>query len=391
MERTKRWIKNNLLFFVSIIILFLSILFSVFMFYNFRIQANDFNTRVAHIYLGNDESQYESLLENAYTEFSEEAEYIVVYQNKEYIIDLSYYDIATDEILDVLVENQNNHAYFNVTNQAELVDELENVFGQTIIDQLSINSFINAIANQLSVFNYFVTFNLENYFSDSYKDAVLINKSYLVSDNDILDELPSELIIDIQGEAVFSILDFFESHNFSNKTLSYLASIIFDLTLESHFKHYQFYQPTTNPIWLEFDVPIRILKNNGFDFKFDNDYRQSYSIEIFISGSSLEANLVGSPYIKGFDISEVPVVVPYDTIYEDDPTLTDSAYIVSDDENETIYQDILTTGQPGEIIRYIRTITNSDNSQTTYEIYFTETQESISEVIAQNIVEKAGD
>jgi hypothetical protein len=390
MEKTKRWIKNNLLFFVSIIILMLSIIFSAVMFYNFRIQANDFNTRVSHIYLGNDDSQYESILENAYNDFSEQAEYEVVYQNHSYTIDLSHFEIATDDIIEVLVLNQNNHAYFDVSNEIELINNLENVFGENIVNQLSTNLFINAIANQLSVFNYFVIFNLENYFIDSYQDSILNSENYLVSDNDIVNELPAELTINIQGNSTFSILDALNEYDFSNKTLSYLSSLILDLTLESHFQHYMFYEPETDPSWLETDVAVQVLKNNDFDFVFNNTYSQNYLIEFVLSGTTLEASLIGSPYINSFELTKTSITVTYDTIYEADLTLTDPVYMVSDDANQTVYEKVVTPGVDGEIVRYIRTVTYQDNTQMTYEIFHTETQESTDEVILQNIVVKVG-
>ncbi|QWB99740.1 G5 domain-containing protein [Mycoplasmatota bacterium] len=391
MEKTKRWIKSNLLFFISIVTLMISIIFSALIFYNFRIQASDFNTRVAHIYLGNDDSQYESILLNAYDDFSKEAEYTIIYQNHSFAIDLSYFEIATDEIIEVLVINQNNHAYFNISNEDALIADLTAVFGEDIVNQLSTNFLFNAISNQLSVFNYYVTFNLDNYFSESYRESHLIEKSYDISDENILNELPQEMIVDITGNSTFSLLEAFSEYQLSNDALSYLASAILDLSLESHFKYYQFYEANTTPTWLETDIAVQILENNHFDLVFTNIYCHDYRIQISIDDSTLNIVLIGSPYINNFELTKETIIVPYTSIYEEDLTLTDPLYQVKDDETETIYEKVETPGENGQVIQYIRTITYSDDTQSTYEIFLTQISEPINQVILQNIIEKAGD
>jgi len=117
MEITKKWIKNNLLFFISLIVLIISVTFSITIIASPQTSAGAESTRVAHIYLGDNTNGYSSILNDATNDFKTKATYEINYQNNTTAFDLSLVRLNLNETLSQIKPNTNNLAFFELIKQ----------------------------------------------------------------------------------------------------------------------------------------------------------------------------------------------------------------------------------------------------------------------------------
>lgn len=391
MEKTKRWIKNNLIFFISLIILFFSIIFSVIILTEFKIQSNLESTRVGHIYLGSEKNDYESRLNTSITEFLAEADYKIDYQDESYDLDFSYFDFSTENTIENINNNSNNLAYFSVIDINDFETHLISIFSDEVVNAINLNELVSDIEIQLGKLDYFSVFSLTNYFDETNANSIILDKTYSISNQTITNDLSQIEEIVINPLKQFSLLDKLSVYNINNESLSFLASIMQDLTLETHFDNFIFQSYNTFPNWANETMNVRILKTNNFDFSFYNGFNQEYKFIIdVIDSSTIKLKLQGMPYTFTYTIEEITTAIPYNTIIVDDPDLDDITYKIDETDTEIIYQKLLQSGVDGTLYTYVRTITYSDSSTETTVLFYIKFS-AIPEIISENIIAKAGD
>ncbi len=387
--KTKRWIKNNLIFFISLIILLISIIFSIVILSEFRIQSNLESTRVGHIYLGNQDNDYENRLDQTISEFISEAEYQINYQNISYELDFSQFEFLSEETIDNISKDNNNLAYFSVIDTNDFETSLKDNFSAEVINSINLNNLISDIENNLGKLDYFSSFSLTDYFSEI--EAIILEKTYSTTNQTIINQLSQIDEIEINSLEQFSLLSNLSDYNISNESLSFLASMMQDLTLESHFTNYVFQPYYHMPNWANESMNVKILKANDFDFSFYNNFNQNYKFVIeTIDSNTIKLMLQGMPYVNSYDIEEIVKSIPYDTIIIDDPTLDDITYKVDETDTEIIYQKLLENGLNGSLHKFVRTITKSDSSTETIILFYIKFSPT-TEIISENIITKAGD
>ncbi|MDR4968752.1 MAG: hypothetical protein RG740_03970, partial [Acholeplasmataceae bacterium] len=136
MKRVTSFFKRNLYFMVSVFAVFLAIVFSIVIMSIFDLSKDVEKTSVGFIYLGNYEpNQYETILSQRIQQWKNTADYKIIYQNNEYIIDITWFDFEIDETINQISVNQNNRAFFSLstTNDLALKTELENTFTTSIV------------------------------------------------------------------------------------------------------------------------------------------------------------------------------------------------------------------------------------------------------------------
>ncbi|MFW5889273.1 MAG: hypothetical protein ACOCUD_02710 [Bacillota bacterium] len=391
MEKTKRWIKNNLIFFISLIILFLSVVFSAIILTEYKIQSDLESTRVGHIYLGSDKSNYENRLNNEISQFLSEADYEIKYQNETYNLDFAFFEFSEQATINNITKNTNNIAYFNLTDSNNFEINLRNVFGNSVINSINFDELVSDILSQLGKLDYYNVFSLTNYFTETSINTIILEETYPISNQNIVNDLSLISDITIKPLEQFSLLNEVSEYNISNESLSFLASMIQDLTLETHFNNYIFQSYNILPSWANETMNIKILKTNNFDFSFYNSFDQEYKFIIeIIDSTTIKLKLEGMPYVYTYTIEETTTSIPYDTIYIDDPDLEDITYKVNETDTEITYQKLLESGSNGSLHTFVRTITYNDDSTESIILYYIKFA-STPEIIAENIVTKAGD
>ncbi len=391
MDKLKRWIRNNLLFFISLVLLGGSLVFTTVILIEFRITSQLESTSVGHIYLGNVKSSYDSILNQEILDFYLEAEYKISYQKHELEIDLDYFEFDMEETKNNITVNQNNLAYFSLStnNLSELENDILSTFGADVYDNLDLTMIVDAISNSLSSLELFIEFDLSDFFLDTIQSSVLISKTYNLSNQTMLNNVATLTPFTVEGTSNFSLLDNTADYGFDNETLSFIASAVFNLLLESHFDNFIFHQYDQLPSWASSGMNVKILRVNEFDLQFFNNFHNDYQITFTVQNSNVTVNLIGLPYADDYAIGTLNTVIPYNTIYVEDSSLDDIAYKVSETDTEIVYQKLLEPGVDGEIKTYLRTITLS-TGDTIVKTIFYEKIDSVPEIISENIVEKVG-
>jgi hypothetical protein len=193
----------------------------------------------------------------------------------------------------------------------------------------------------------------------------------------------------VESTSNFSLLDSTSDYGFDNETLSFIASAMINLLLESHFDNFIFHQYDQLPSWASSGMNVKILRVNEFDLQFSNSFQNNYQITFTVENSNVTVELLGLPYADDYAIGTLNTVIPYNTIYVEDSSLDDIAYKVSETDTDIVYQKLLEPGVDGEIKTFQRTITLS-TGETIVKTIFYEKIESIPEIISENIVEKVG-
>lgn len=391
MDKLKRWIRNNLLFFISLVLLGGSLVFTTVILIEFRVTSQLESTRVGHIYLGNSKNAYESILYQEISDFYLEAEYLMSYQGHELEIDLDYFDFDMAETKNNITANENNLAYFSLSanNLSELESDILSTFGSNVYDNLDLAMIVNSISSSLSSLELFNEFDLSDFFLDTIQSSVLISKTYNLSDQTLLNNMATMTPLIVESTSNFSLLDSTTDYGFDNETLSFIASAILNLLLESHFNNFIFHQYAQLPSWASSGMNVKILRVNEFDLQFFNSFQNDYQITFTVENSNVTVELIGLPYADDYAIGTLNTVIPYNTIYVEDSSLDDIAYKVSESDTEIVYQKLLEPGVDGEIKTYLRTITLS-TGETIVKTIFYEKIDSIPEIISENIVEKVG-
>jgi hypothetical protein len=383
MGKTKIWIKNNMLFFISIITLIISIGLSINFISINRATSEGDETRLAHIYLGSDDNRYSSIISSSINQYKTNAKYELTYQGQSYEFDFDLAVFSLNETLDSINVGNNNLAFFTI-DKTDLENDLVNIFGSNFISLVNMDALIQDLESNLSTLKYFKEINLYDYINENSLSMVLGQVNFSNVQVDILSQIDDGLIFNIDANKAFSILEKTVEMDFSKETYDFMSQAILNVSLESPFSHYQFM--TEN----QADLEILISENNGLDFSFFNPYNLEFQLSFSKNGSNIQVQLIGPPLINTYTSEVRTIDLPYETIYENDSTLLDPIYMIEDTDTYTTYQKIDISGEDGELKQIIRHI-ETPSGETSTEILYYHRVQATNQIILENTVQKEGD
>jgi hypothetical protein len=272
-----------------------------------------------------------------------------------------------------------------------LEDDLLTSYGISVFNSIDIDKLLGHIQNNLSILKHYHEIDLANYIKDTHLNQTLNYINHELITSSIRNDLAILDPITIESSSYFSLLDELSIYDFDNETLSYIASAILNLAIESHFSGFIFNQFDNLPNWSFPGINVRILSATGFDLSFYNPYSLEYAIEFELKANNeVEVRLLGLPYINSYEFNMVNLAVSYNTTYIEDDSLIDEIYKVLESETEIIYQKTLVNGVDDTIIRYER-ITSSPNALEESTILFFQRVKGVTEVISENVVPKGSE
>jgi hypothetical protein len=340
-------------------------------------------TRLAHIYLGSDDSRYSSIISTSINQYKTNAKYELAYQEQSFEFDFDLAVFQLNETLDSINVGKNNLAFFTI-DKTDLENDLVDIFGSNFISLVNMDALIQDLESNLSTLKYFKEINLYDYIYEPSQSMVLGQISFSNVQIDVLAQIDDGLIFNIEANEVFSILEKTVEMDLSKETYDFMSQAILNVSLESPFSHYQFM--TEN----QADFQILISENNGLDFSFYNPYNLEFQLIFSKNGSDIQVQLIGPPLINTYTSEVRAIDLPYETIYENDSTLLDPIYMIEDTDTYTTYQKIDISGEDGELKQMIRHI-ETPSGETRTEILYYHRVQATNQIILENTVQKEGD
>ena len=399
MKRIAFYFKHNIYFMISLITLFLSVMFAIVMLIALDLGERVKETSVGFIYLGSySEDQYENVLTSKVTQWQAAADFELIYQGYEIDIDLTIFDFNANQTVNNIETNKNNNAHFSLSaeNETLLMTHFEDSLTPTIYQAFDTESFLEDVLADMSSLKNRKVYQLKSYLSESLNVSVIqtttIDQIDLADVNQISETVES---LEILGTSRFSILNTLGSNpDLDNNQLSIIASALQKLTLNTHFEGYVYSSHLVLPVWAEPGMNVRVLKVNQFDFSFYNRLSDTFTIDIEkVSDDSLSFTLKGYPYMTSYASSvDESVVIPFNTLYIENASINETTpgVIITETDTEFIYELIITPGVTGKVISYFKTITPLHGSSTTVKVY-DEQYVASPETREQNIVLKDGE
>lgn len=396
MKHFLKYLKTNLYFVISLLMLTASMGVAVFILIEFDLGRRVDQTTVGFIYLGSYESsEYDNILDQRVTQWQAQADFKISYQQYEYPIDISLYELDLEETIDRIKLDQNNKAYFNISesNQQLIASGIETHFTSLLIDGFDHERFMTDLNSEMQTLINRKVFYLVDYLDVSLASYEIGSYQLTGLDPLLVNEVTEVESFTILKNARFSLLNTLGETSLENEALSLIASLLQEVTRDSHFEGFIFDPFTVLPSWATPGVNARILKVNGYDFTFYNRFDLDYTVEIEkINDTTVSLSLIGYPYRSSYaSTSEVEIIVAFQTIYVENLTLTDTTpgVVVTENDTEFIYELEVTPGVDGEVIFYYRTITPLGGVPQTVKLY-DEAFLPQSRIIEQHIVPKEG-
>ncbi|PKK93563.1 MAG: hypothetical protein CVV61_04050 [Tenericutes bacterium HGW-Tenericutes-6] len=396
MKHFLKYLKTNLYFVLSLFILTASIGVAVFILVEFDLGRRVDQTTVGFIYLGSYEpSEYDGILNQRITQWQDQADFKISYQQYEYSIDINLYELDLEKTVDQIKLDQNNLAYFNISdeNKALILSDIETHFTSLLIDDFDIDRFMTDLNNEMQTLINRKIFYLVDYLDESLKDYVIGSYQLSGLSSTLVNQVSSIDAFVISKNARFSLLNTLGTTNLDNEGLSIVASLLQKVTRDAHFEGFIFDPFNNLPSWASPGVNARILKVNGYDFTFYNRFDLDYTVDIEkINETTLLLSLKGYPYRSSYSsTSAVEMIVAYQTIYVENNALTDTTpgVVVTETDTEFIYELEVTPGINGQVIFYYRTFTPLNGTPETVKLY-DEAFLPQSRIVEQNIVPKEG-
>lgn len=356
------------------------------------------STSVGSIYLGDHEDEALSeVLAQEIPLWKNEAHYRVRFQDQELEIDLSQFVFDADSTLAHLRRDQNNDAYFTLSDpdRNELHSDLDAVFTATIVDELQWDAFLEDLMNDLSDLRQTAHYDLEKYLGESLADHLLQSTTLVdltESDIDQIISLASE--ISIEPLSRFSVLDRFGETDLTNEQLSIIASGIEAVTLPTSFTGFVFHSNPQLPIWGRVGANVRILQVTGYDFSFYNDLNYGFTVEIEKSSpTTLTFRLLGYPFVSDYEGTMVlQTTIPFETEYNWDGSLNAATpgVIIIDNVEDITYRLLVQAGVDGSIYYGIRTVTPPGGTPYQTRV-FSEQYLPLNRIYSENVVSKGGE
>ena len=357
-------IKKNMYLLITTITFSLSVVFALVVFISLEVEGEIDRTSVGFVYLGDkSESQYATTLTTELFSWKRTASYTVYFQEYVLGIDLTYFDFDSAETITRLKKNSNNKAYFEITDENEVLleNEFRTYFSDDIIDEMDMNLFIDTILSDMESLYLKKDYQLENFLNETLKsyviDQTLMNSINLLETNHISSTL-SEIIIPKNQR--FSLLASLAHLDFSNEELSIIASGMQSVLDKTSMSGFSYEQNREMPLWGAYGQNVRILQVNHYDFSFFNHFNYDLKVTIEKTGDNqLQFSLIGYPYITNYQTySAQEMVIPYQTIYYPNELIIDDPEVeIIDTLTETTYRLKIQDGIDGEVVFYYRDVT----------------------------------
>ncbi len=344
-----------------------------------------------------DEGQYSTVIANELNEWKDDSEYTISYQNLTLVVDLEYFESDVNETIDQLVEDQVNTVVYDIsdTDLNSLYEDLETCFTSDIIALIDFDKLVDDIISDMELMSSLNDYELFEYFESDTINTILTTITVTGLDSDDVDEITENISsMSIEAMSRFSLLDKTYGLALTNNQLSIIASAIQSLTMDTNLIGFVFAQNSEIPSWGAEGMNVRILKLNNYDFSFFNDFNYAMEIEILkTDGNSLTFNLKGYPYSRTYSSEKTKILdVEYSTRYVFDEAIIDTTpgVVITETDDEFIYQLLSQIGIDGKINKFVRTVTNPDSTVETITLYYEEYQPT-EEIYLENYVSKDGE
>lgn len=391
------YFKRNIYFMISIITLFIAIVFAGTMFFVNDISNPPSSTVLGSIYLGAyEEDQYENVINNQINAFLNDVAYEISYQDSIYEIPLTLFDYDHDQTMASLNENKVNQAYFSITDENQLIleEQLELNFSNDVYLAINVEDLISQIKDDMGDMTSLKQYQLADYFIEN-TDQTDLNQE-TISNIDAEDVSQIDLLVDqiiINPNSRYSMLDNLGTLDLSNDQLSIISTGLLKVLAKSHMNGFMFNTNPVIPAWASIGYNVRILKVNQYDFSFFNSFDYTYYINIEqTSTTSLSFSLTGVPYVDTYNVEiEDKISIPRDTIYYDNDLLDENTpdVIITETDTEITYLLLIEDGHDGNIYYINRIVTDVFGTTTQYKLY-EEQYDSQSRIYDQLIVEIGG-
>jgi len=353
-----------------------SLVFFYFMVTGFNIGVYDANTTVGSVYIGGlDESDAEQKVRRAISDWLEDDEvnYQIGYQGYYYTFDRELFTFDVDATMDNVRDGATTPITVSYSSGALDTVEFEirqEAFMEDLLNVFDFEMVIEDVLEEAAMLRDFSRMELSNYFVDEDLAFETINDALMpypsgVDGDRLLTKIGNQyenMSYTLEPREIFSVQDTFDD-TFTSSELNTLGSIILDLITPTNMaiieRHYNpqidFSRYTVNN-YPYYGRNVRVNRNVGYDFTFENINEQSYEIEFFrASDDTLGARLIGPPFLDTITVSSdeaSKTIFPYTT-------------------ETTTNPDEVREGKEGVAILVSRTITPIDDGPVdTYDIIF---------------------
>lgn len=391
------YFKRNIYFMISIITLFIAVVFAGTMFFVNDISNPPSSTTLGSIYLGAyEEDQYENVINNEINAYLSDAVYEISYQDSIYTIDLSLFEYDNNQTMASLIDNQENNAFFSISdsNRVTLEDELELIFSTHVFTVINRDDLIDQIIEDMGHMTSLKQYQLADFFIEDAYQSVLNQESInniKSSDVSQIDLLVDQIILEPHSR--YSVLDNLDTLDLTNEQLSIISTGLLKVLAKSHMNGFMFNTNPVVPVWASIGYNVRVLKVNQYDFSFFNSFDYTYYVNIESTTSiSLTFTLIGVPFVDDYDVEiENKIVIPRSTIYYDNDLLDENTpnIIINETDTDTTYLLLIEDGYDGNIYYINRIVTDVFGTTTKYKLY-EEQYDSEAREYDRFIVEKEG-
>lgn len=395
MKSISLYLKRNLYFILSMFALFSTVVLAVVLLLVLDLSRDVSKTSVGFIYLGASEvNDYESVLTPKITTWQDTADYTLTYQEYEWDIDLTHFEFDLNQTLENIEENENNDAYFNLSevHRDLLMAELTADLTPLIISSFDEESFLAELDNDLRVLKNRKTYELKDYLNVEIASTTI--------DQIDMDDIPETVVTEISSalsefvipaQSRFYLIETLSTSNLSNEALSVIASALQYITVKTPVEGYIYQEFDERPIWSGLGMSARVLALNGYDFSFFNPRKEEMRVIIeVLDTDTLRFTLKGYPFLTTYErVVELGPTIYFQEIINDNPLLNElsEGVIITDTETETIYEVVIVTGVHGKVTYIKRRVTPLGGTYHDQTLFY-EQMLPVDQVIEQNIVSK---
>lgn len=396
MKSLTLYLKRNLYFMISLVTVFLTVVFAVVLLFVLDLGKSVSQTSVGFVYLGSYErNQYEDVLAPRITQWQNTADYELSYQEYTWEIDLNYFVFDVLQTAVEVREDVNNPAFFTLSqaNEDLLYQSLTSDLTSDLIQAFDFDALLSDLTFDMKLLKNRKLYELKDYLEPSLFTTVIDTLSVDQIDPLIVSELTQafqEPLV-IPANERFYLIESTNELDLSNEALSVIASALQYLTVKTPVEGYVFERYQDLPIWASPGVNVRILKLSNYDFSFFNPLQEALEMSLEqTAADTLVFTLTGLPSLTTYEKDEVvgPTIY-YQTTFVDNPLLDalTPSVVVTDTDTETTYELEVQAGTNGYITYYIRRVTPLGGTISEIELY-TEQTLPINRIVEQNIVVK---
>ena len=396
MKSLTLYLKRNLYFMISLLTVFLTVVFAVVLLFVLDLGKSVSQTSVGFVYLGSYErNEYEDVLAPRITQWQNTADYELSYQEYTWEIDLNYFAFDALQTAVEVREDVNNPAFFtlNQTNEDLLYQSLTSDLTVDLMQAFDFDAFLSDLSMDMKLLKNRKLYELKDYLEQSLFTTVIDTLSIDQIDPLIVNELTSAFQepLTIPANERFYLIESTNEFDLSNEALSVIASALQYLTVETPVEGYMFERYQDLPLWASSGVNVRILKLSNYDFSFFNPLQEALEMSIEQTAvDTLVFTLTGLPLLTAYekDVVVGPTIY-YQTTFIDNPLLDalTPGVVVTDTDTETTYELEVLAGTNGYITYYIRRVTPLGGTPSEIELYSEQTLP-INRIVEQNIVVK---